>query len=218
MATPGRKGSRPISEMENPSDDELRQLRDITTEDEGELEDSVTDEFDQFASGKPHRKLKRGSSTSLLSRKNTVLSLTQSLAGLEFDTESKSSGGVRRLTIATAAPSSDAESSASSQGVCGGGEWKEQQISSPELPPEYWQVQRLIKYIKAGNQTATIIALSALRDYNLRDDVIQRAIKDSGGMEVLLNILETDESRCKVASLQVGRSFRLFGLSCKHNT
>jgi hypothetical protein len=56
---------------------------------------------------------------------------------------------------------------------------------------------------KAGNPTATIIALASLRDFELEDKFVQMAIKDSGGLEVLLNILETDENRCKRASLMV---------------
>ncbi len=93
--------------------------------------------------------------------------------------------------------SSDAESSPSSD--------NESDIENPEIPAEYWQVQRLIKYVKAGNPTATIIAMSSLRDFNLRDYYVQIAIKEAGGLEVLLNILETDENRCKIAALLVLR-------------
>lgn len=66
-------------------------------------------------------------------------------------------------------------------------------------------MQRLIRYVKAGNPTATIIAMSSLRDFNLRENYVQMAIKEAGGLEVLLNILETDENRCKIASLLVLR-------------
>ncbi|CAG7823011.1 unnamed protein product [Allacma fusca] len=96
--------------------------------------------------------------------------------------------------------SSDAESSDATNGE----DWQARP-ASPDYPPEYWQVQRLIKYIKAGNPTATIISLSSLRDFNLRDKFVQHAIKDSSGLEVLLNILETEESRCKRAALLVIR-------------
>ena len=47
--------------------------------------------------------------------------------------------------------------------------------------------------------------MSSLRDFNLRDKYVQQAIKDAGGLEVLLNILETDENRCKIAALLVLR-------------
>lgn len=94
--------------------------------------------------------------------------------------------------------SSDAESSPESENDDG-------EAENPEIPAEYWQVQRLIKYVKAGNPTATIIAMSSLRDFNLRDYYVQIAIKEAGGLEVLLNILETDENRCKIAALLVLR-------------
>jgi len=94
--------------------------------------------------------------------------------------------------------SSDAESSPESEA-------EDRATETPDIPTEYWQVQRLIKYVKAGNPTATIIAMSSLRDFNLREDFVQMAIREAGGLEVLLNILETDENRCKIASLLVLR-------------
>ena len=36
-----------------------------------------------------------------------------------------------------------------------------------DLPPEFWLVQKLIRYLKVGNQTATIIALCNLADFDL---------------------------------------------------
>lgn len=93
-------------------------------------------------------------------------------------------------------PSSDAASSEVSEN-----DDVEGKAASPDLPSEYWQVQKLMKFIKAGNPTATIIALSSLRDNDLTDEMIQRAIKESGGIEVLLNILETDEWTSKRAAL-----------------
>lgn len=82
--------------------------------------------------------------------------------------------------------SSDAESSLESEGEA------ERAANSPEIPAEYWQVQRLIKYVKAGNPTATIIAMSSLRDFNLKENYVQMAIKEASGLEVLLNILEVN--------------------------
>lgn len=95
--------------------------------------------------------------------------------------------------------SSDAESSPDSEGDDG------DRQDNGDIPAEFWQVQRLIKYVKAGNPTATIIAMSSLRDFNLRENFVQMAIKEAGGLEVLLNILETDENRCKIAALLVLR-------------
>ena len=59
--------------------------------------------------------------------------------------------------------------------------------------------------MQAGNPTATIISMSSLRDFNLRDKYVQMAIRESAGLEVLLNILETEENRCKIAALLVLR-------------
>ena len=42
-----------------------------------------------------------------------------------------------------------------------------------------------MRYLKIGNQTATIIALCNLVDFNLKKDYCQLAIMDAGGLEVL---------------------------------
>lgn len=41
----------------------------------------------------------------------------------------------------------------------------------PEVPAEFWHIQKLIKYMKAGNQTATVVALCLLNDYDLENPV-----------------------------------------------
>ncbi|XP_014206487.1 armadillo repeat-containing protein gudu, partial [Copidosoma floridanum] len=74
---------------------------------------------------------------------------------------------------------------------------------SSEVPAEYWHMQKLIKYMKAGNQTATTVALCLLKDYELSSRVIQRAIHEMGGLEVLVNLLETREMKCQHGSLAV---------------
>ena len=53
---------------------------------------------------------------------------------------------------------------------------------------------------QGGNQTATIIALCAMRDFNLQQETCQLAIRDVGGLEVLINLLDTDEIKCKVST------------------
>ena len=35
-------------------------------------------------------------------------------------------------------------------------------LAQPDLPQDFWQVQKLVRYLKVGNQTATIIALCNL--------------------------------------------------------
>ena len=57
--------------------------------------------------------------------------------------------------------------------------------------------------LQSGNQTATIIALCAMRDFNLLQETCQLAIRDVGGLEVLINLLETDEIKCKVVLVNI---------------
>ncbi|KAK3760316.1 hypothetical protein RRG08_063072 [Elysia crispata] len=75
--------------------------------------------------------------------------------------------------------------------------------ANADLPSEYWQIQKLVKYLKGGNQTATIIALCSLRDFNLTQETCQLAIRDVGGLEVLINLLDTDEVKCKIGALKI---------------
>ena len=77
--------------------------------------------------------------------------------------------------------------------------------STAELPAEYWQIQKLVKYLRVGNQTATIIAICSLRDFDLRNETNQLAIRDVGGLETLVNLLDTDDPKCKIGSLQILR-------------
>ena len=48
------------------------------------------------------------------------------------------------------------------------------QEQGTDLPAEYWQIQKLVKYLKWGNQTATVIALCAMLDFNLSSGEILR--------------------------------------------
>lgn len=75
--------------------------------------------------------------------------------------------------------------------------------ASSDLPSEYWQIQKLVKYLKGGNQTATIISLCAMRDFNLAQETCQLAIRDVGGLEVLINLLDTEENKCKIGALMI---------------
>ncbi|KAK9965583.1 hypothetical protein ABG768_004666 [Culter alburnus] len=75
--------------------------------------------------------------------------------------------------------------------------------AATDLPSEYWQIQKLVKYLKGANQTATVIVLCSLRDFNLVQEMCQLAIRDVGGLEVLINLLDTDEIRCKIGSLKI---------------
>ncbi|XP_058153756.1 outer dynein arm-docking complex subunit 2 [Dasypus novemcinctus] len=77
------------------------------------------------------------------------------------------------------------------------------QEANADLPSEYWQIQKLVKYLKGGNQTATVIALCSMKDFNLAQETCQLAIRDVGGLEVLINLLDTDELKCKIGSLKI---------------
>lgn len=54
--------------------------------------------------------------------------------------------------------------------------WKESKRSTDDMPPEYWNIQKLVKYIKAGNPTATMVALCCLKDYDLTTPINQAVI------------------------------------------
>ncbi|KAM5158112.1 outer dynein arm-docking complex subunit 2 [Mantella aurantiaca] len=77
------------------------------------------------------------------------------------------------------------------------------QEGGTDLPTEYWQIQKLVKYLKGGNQTATVIALCSMRDFNLAQETCQLAIRDVGGLELLINLLDTEEIKCKIGSLKI---------------
>ena len=72
-----------------------------------------------------------------------------------------------------------------------------------ELPAEFWQIQKLVKYLRVGNQTATIIAICSLRDFDLQNESNQLAIRDVGGLEILVNLLDTEDPRCIRGALHV---------------
>lgn len=81
--------------------------------------------------------------------------------------------------------------------------WKERTFKQSELPSEYWHIQKLVKYMKAGNQTATVVALCCLKDHDLTTQINQIAIQDVGGLEVLVNLLESNDLKCRYGALTV---------------
>ncbi|KAJ8918644.1 hypothetical protein NQ315_013150 [Exocentrus adspersus] len=82
---------------------------------------------------------------------------------------------------------------------------EERKVERPKIdvPPEFWHIQKLIKYLKTGNQTATIVALCCLKDHNLTTEHNQLAIQEMGGLEILINLLETKDLKCKLGALGV---------------
>ncbi|KFV53673.1 Armadillo repeat-containing protein 4, partial [Tyto alba] len=77
------------------------------------------------------------------------------------------------------------------------------QEGNTDLPSEYWGIQKLAKYLKGGNPTATVIALCSMRDFNLAQETCQMAIRDIGCLEVLINLLDTEEIKCQIGSLKI---------------
>ena len=61
----------------------------------------------------------------------------------------------------------------------------------------------LLTFVQAGNQTATIIALCSLLDFDLKQETSQMAIRDVGGMDLLVNLLETQHTKCKIGALKI---------------
>ncbi|XP_053916589.1 outer dynein arm-docking complex subunit 2 isoform X2 [Cuculus canorus] len=72
-----------------------------------------------------------------------------------------------------------------------------------DLPSEYWGIQKLARYLKGGNPTATVIALCFMRHFNLAQEPCKLAIRDSGCLEVLINLLDTEEIKCQIGSLKI---------------
>ncbi|KAJ0005398.1 hypothetical protein NQD34_015292, partial [Periophthalmus magnuspinnatus] len=77
--------------------------------------------------------------------------------------------------------------------------------TSADLPSEQLRLQKLIRFMREGNQTATLLTMCALRDMDLKQETYQLSIRDLGGLDALLNILDTGESRCIMGSLKILR-------------
>ena len=58
---------------------------------------------------------------------------------------------------------------------------------------------------QGGNQTAAVIALCSILDFDLSQEACQLAIRDSNGLDLLITLLETDEIKCKIATLRILR-------------
>lgn len=102
------------------------------------------------------------------------------------------------------------------EGEGGWGEWKEICILLPfpnvclmfnflfpllsSFLSPFFIHSRLALLLQGGDQTATVLALCAMMDFNLMQETCQLAIRDVGGLEVLINLLDTDEVKCKVSS------------------
>ncbi|XP_066573997.1 outer dynein arm-docking complex subunit 2 [Amia ocellicauda] len=127
------------------------------------------------------------------SKKRTIFS-SSSLAGRYSSHKIKTPGG---------GPGASEFSESSTESEEDEDQPERRQESNTDLPSEYWQIQKLVKYLKGGNQTATVIALCSMRDFNLAQETCQLAIRDVGGLEVLINLLDTEEIKCNIGSLKI---------------
>lgn len=81
--------------------------------------------------------------------------------------------------------------------------WREPQKKLEDIPSEYWALQKLIKYVKTGNVIATNLCLCCIRGYNLSEQINQKAIHSVGGLEVLINLLSSNDMPCRLGSLNI---------------
>lgn len=103
--------------------------------------------------------------------------------------------------IDTKANSSDEASSSDDEE-----RWREKPRKAEDLPSEYWSLQKLIKYIKAGNQVATNACLCCIRDYDLTVQINQLAIFKVGGLEIMVNLLRSNDLVCRKGALYILKS------------
>lgn len=63
----------------------------------------------------------------------------------------------------------DSDESDSSENILSDEEnqWKDTKRTVSDPSPDYHNIQKLVKYVKAGNTTATIVSLCCLKDYDL---------------------------------------------------
>ncbi|XP_074754065.1 outer dynein arm-docking complex subunit 2 [Athene noctua] len=156
--------------------------------------------------------------------KNTGLSASHSDKAAKKDTEKEGRSSTVSLKIKKKAsgissasvkiqPASKCKTSGRFEDVSGSSSETEEDEEQPvhrqegntDLPSEYWGIQKLAKYLKGGNPTATVIALCSMRDFNLAQETCQMAIRDIGCLEVLINLLDTEEIKCQIGSLKILR-------------
>lgn len=63
--------------------------------------------------------------------------------------------------------------------------WKDT-ARTADIPAEYWNIQKLMKYIKAGNPTTTMVSLNCIMDYDLDVQINQLAILVCSGCIIVV--------------------------------
>lgn len=83
--------------------------------------------------------------------------------------------------------------------------WREKPKKSSDLPIEYWTIQKLIQFMKIGNPVVTNACLCCIRDYDLTQQLNQRAIFSIGGLETIVNLCKSNDLVCRFGALYVLR-------------
>jgi len=112
--------------------------------------------------------------------------------------ESTSSGmkGTKSLITQTHVDDGDSSGASSSE--------EDEDFGGPlESTDLTWDLKRVIRSLRSGNQTATLISLCALQDYDLQNPITLGFLCSEGILATLCNILETSDDRCVVGALQV---------------
>lgn len=73
---------------------------------------------------------------------------------------------------------------------------------------EFVHILNFYSIKKFGSPTATLLALCGLSRYDVSQPMIQQALERSEAIDVLINVLEADDHKCKVyrTSLQLYKS------------
>lgn len=81
--------------------------------------------------------------------------------------------------------------------------WREKKPSVDDLPPDYWSIQKLFRYVKSGNTISAMLSLCCIRDYDLTIQINQMAIRDCGGIHILVNLLDCSDIQCRICALRL---------------
>lgn len=176
--------------------------------DRGEDVSARRKDKDQQRGGKKIRQLKAQQNAEP-SLKWRALGLTSSgqprqiKSGIQKKNTSASKDPKKKLNHRSSFQEEDFEESESDGGVSSEEDQQDKRQETSEMNPEYYQIQKLVKYLRSGNQTATIIAICSLRDFDLTNELNQHAIRDVGGLDVIVNLLDTDDFKCRIGALKI---------------
>lgn len=81
--------------------------------------------------------------------------------------------------------------------------WRETKPPVEDLPSDYWTIQKLFRYVKSGNAIPTMVSLCCVTDIDLTRQINQMAIRDCGGIDILVNLLDTNDIQCRLCALRL---------------